>query len=430
MMRTVRTLLSLAVIGVVVPAGTVAGFELKNGDSVVFIGDTMTDISGYADLVENFVRIRYPQLDVRFFTSGWRDETATQGLARVDRDVLSLDPKPTVAIVQYGMYDAGLRAFEQPRLDEYKKSLDEIVGKLKAAGCRTWVVTPLSVDEDMDRTKRLGDANYNEVLARYADAADGVARKHGAQVLDFFKITTATRIKEREHNRRFAYSRNGYTPDYVAATLLATELLKAWKAEPVNADITLDWATKKATIASGSIELQVISDDEILIKLNQVPMLWPYVPRTRTAPMYWPLAELSHMVLTVKNCPDTGLLLGSGAAGERALPMLKMQLEPGLDLARFEPVRSLEPISLIARLVRQKNVIRTRNLWRELELNPTTQPELKAAQKANEEALELYVLGYLKWIQNTPKKFDATLKMTSIDAAALSEAAASSSSNN
>ena len=63
---------------------------------------------------------------MRFFTSGWRDETATQGLARVDRDVLSLNPKPTVVIVQYGMYDAGLKAFEQPRLNgEARHGADE-----------------------------------------------------------------------------------------------------------------------------------------------------------------------------------------------------------------------------------------------------------------------------------------------------------------
>ena len=127
--------------------------------------------------------------------------------------------------------------------------------------------------------------------------------------------------------------------------------------------------------------------------------------------MNWPLGALSHMTLTVKNGPQTGVMLGADARG---LPLLNIQLEMGVDLARYDPVRSLVPLTLIARLVNMKNLIRSRDMWANLQLKPQPQAELRKARKANEDALMLYVLGYRDWINNTPKTFSVDLPLKAI----------------
>lgn len=408
-MNRLRNGLLIALTMMAALPATAAAFELKDGDHVVFLGDTMTFQRVYTDLVESFVRVRYPKLDVRFFAAGQNMETAALGLARVQRDVLSLDPPATVVVVSYGLYDPQFAAFDQIRYDAYVKALDGIVAKLRAAKCRVWVVTPLSVDED--RNPRLANAQYNEVLGRYADGASEVAKKHAASVLDYYKLSLDGRAAERKLNRRFTYTTRGYDANFVASGLLAAELLKAWKAEPIAADITLDWKTKEATITSGTLVVEKRGDNEVTLKLTDVPMLWPYQPDRRSAPVNWPLGALSHMTLTVKNSPQTGVMLEGDARG---LPLLNIQLEMGVNLARHDPVRSLEPLALLARLVNMKNLIRSRDLWANLQRQPQPRAELRKARKANEDALMLYVLGYRDWINNVPNTFGVDLPLKAI----------------
>ncbi len=45
-------------------------FKLKNGDKVVFYGDSITDQRQYSVIVETFVATRYPHLHVDFVNSG------------------------------------------------------------------------------------------------------------------------------------------------------------------------------------------------------------------------------------------------------------------------------------------------------------------------------------------------------------------------
>jgi len=47
-------------------------FALRDGDRVVFYGDSITQDGGYARLVEEFVATRFPGWDLRFWTCARR----------------------------------------------------------------------------------------------------------------------------------------------------------------------------------------------------------------------------------------------------------------------------------------------------------------------------------------------------------------------
>src|SRR5262245_31903124 len=89
------------------------GFALKNGDRVVFYGDSITDNGFYTKYVEAFVRLRYPDMDVRFFNAGVGGDRVSGGWMgpideRLPRDLFSR--KPTVITVMLGMNDGGYQA--------------------------------------------------------------------------------------------------------------------------------------------------------------------------------------------------------------------------------------------------------------------------------------------------------------------------------
>ena len=47
------------------------GFYLRNNDTVVFYGDSITEQRLYTLFAEAFVVTRYPELNVKFVHSGW-----------------------------------------------------------------------------------------------------------------------------------------------------------------------------------------------------------------------------------------------------------------------------------------------------------------------------------------------------------------------
>ena len=58
---------------------TNAPFALKNGDRVVFYGDSITDQRMYTLLTEQYIVTRFPNLKVRFVHSGWGGDRVTGG---------------------------------------------------------------------------------------------------------------------------------------------------------------------------------------------------------------------------------------------------------------------------------------------------------------------------------------------------------------
>ena len=113
------------------PLAASAEFQLKTADRVVFFGDTVVHAQLFSKYVETFVRVRYPELKTRFFNSGQRNETAADGLARLEQE-LGLT-SPTVVVVAFGLHDPGGQPFDEGRLAEFHKNITSIVHAGRAA---------------------------------------------------------------------------------------------------------------------------------------------------------------------------------------------------------------------------------------------------------------------------------------------------------
>ena len=94
-------------------AWTAGDFYLRDGDRVVFYGDSITDQRLYTVLTEDFIVTRYPKLNVTFIHSGWGGDRVSGGgggpiQVRLQRDVIAY--RPTVMTVMLGMNDGQYRA--------------------------------------------------------------------------------------------------------------------------------------------------------------------------------------------------------------------------------------------------------------------------------------------------------------------------------
>jgi acetyl esterase/lipase/lysophospholipase L1-like esterase len=67
-------------------------FEKDKKGTVAFMGGSITENPGYRDLVESYLRQRFPDTEFEFVAAGISSTCSTTGAFRLERDVLSHDP--------------------------------------------------------------------------------------------------------------------------------------------------------------------------------------------------------------------------------------------------------------------------------------------------------------------------------------------------
>ena len=100
-------------------------FYLKDGDRVVFYGDSITDQRLYTTFVETYAVTRFPRLNLSFVHSGWGGDRVitlahegetnarrTIGIARFEWDT-EVDAREAQAALEHAVDDMMIGSFEQ-----------------------------------------------------------------------------------------------------------------------------------------------------------------------------------------------------------------------------------------------------------------------------------------------------------------------------
>jgi lysophospholipase L1-like esterase len=242
--RPASILLVLA--SVVAPAFASAGepFAIKDGDRVVFYGDSITDQRLYTTFAETFVLTRFPNLKIDFVHSGWGGDRVGGGGGgpidvRLKRDVVAY--KPTVMTIMLGMNDASYRPFDQKIFDTYTNGFKHILEVLKrdVPGLRLTLIRPSPFD-DVTRPAAF-EGGYNGVLVRYGDFLSELAKANGATVADLNKSVVEATKKAFASDPDLAKRLNAdrVHPGPSGQLLMAAALLKAWNAPSQVSSVTV-----------------------------------------------------------------------------------------------------------------------------------------------------------------------------------------------
>jgi lysophospholipase L1-like esterase len=186
-----------------------ADFAIRDGDRVVFLGDSITEQRLYTTYIEAYALTRHPDWKLGFRNVGWGGDTAwlrqrahpdegrlfaaegealdgmvTNAVARgLGRDVLP--HRPTFVTVKFGMNDHSYQKFRPDIFRAYARSQAEISRELQAAGARVTFLTPQPIEErrpDPDKDDR------NLSLRQFSDGLKDVAAQNGAGFVDHNKV--------------------------------------------------------------------------------------------------------------------------------------------------------------------------------------------------------------------------------------------------
>jgi len=162
--------------------GKPKGLKIKTGDSIAFLGDSITDFGnrpyGYLDLVlDGFARAG---VTVTKIPAGVCGHKSDQMLARVDKDILA--KKPTWMTLSCGVNDVG-HGERGVELAPFKENITAICDKADAAGVKVMILTPTLL------TYKPGYATEarNVKLQGYCEFMRELAAKRGYPVADLDK---------------------------------------------------------------------------------------------------------------------------------------------------------------------------------------------------------------------------------------------------
>jgi lysophospholipase L1-like esterase len=234
-------------------------FYLKDGDRVVFYGDSITDQRLYTTFAESYVVTRFPTLNIVFTHSGWGGDRVGGGGGgpidvRLARDVFPY--RPTVMTIMLGMNDGGYRALDEALFNTFKSGFEHIVDSVgqNAPGCRITVIQPSPYD-DVTRPP-LFAGGYNAVLVEYSAWLKTLAQKRH---LDLADLNTPVVEMLRKASTVDGEQAQKILPDRVhpAAAghiVMAEALLKAWHAPAMVSDVTIDAPAGTAQAKNARVE--------------------------------------------------------------------------------------------------------------------------------------------------------------------------------
>lgn len=399
-------LLTFTVVLVQWPAAiALADFELKNDDRVVFFGDSLVYADGFIKFVETFVRVKYPALSTRFIDAGLRRQTAGDGLQRVEEDMATLSP--TVVVVLFGFDDPDRRALDEGKLAEFRKDYAGIVERIKKLGCRIILITPAC--PAARQLPQVPDVDYVEVVGRYAQAVREIGAAAQAPVVDWFE--SSCKLADREQIGADRTRRPELVPPRLAHALLAAELLKLWKAEPIRVEIDVDWGAASAGVTppqAGRAGAERAGENELTVKLEGIPLPWalPSIKPEDLQAGDWDGADLCQYVLKMKNVPPSGVSL---IQGRQSLRLTADQLQHGVNITGWKPLQAEnEGLKNLLGYYARKRDSQLKFL-REVKPRRPEEPEFLEAWELMGRAFRLYEEGAHQVLMRLPKTFDVLL---------------------
>lgn len=229
------------------PAPAQAADDLfRDGDTIVFFGDSITQGGNYIDHVEAALLSRYPERRFTVLNRGISSETIS-GTSEPDhdprrpwaherftRDITPL--KPQVLIACFGMNDGNYHPFDWPRFEKYQDGVRRLIQRAQEeAGVRTLILmTPPPFDPYQ---RRAGDPaakdygykfaaiDYDQTLARYSDWLRSLTNE-GHLVVDLHGSLNRHLRQRRQTQVSFKLAPDAVHPDMTGHWLMSLQILR------------------------------------------------------------------------------------------------------------------------------------------------------------------------------------------------------------
>ena len=158
----------ILMVGVVIPSyAQLEHFKMKDGDRIVFLGDSITEAAtqpeGYISLIQLYCDVN--GIEIEAINAGIGGHKSNDMLARLKTDVL--DHKPTWISISCGVNDVWHGEKGVP-LEDYKVNMRKIVEQCIESGAKVLLLTATPIFEDLNSPENQKLHAYNDFLRELA----------------------------------------------------------------------------------------------------------------------------------------------------------------------------------------------------------------------------------------------------------------------
>jgi lysophospholipase L1-like esterase len=397
-----------------------AKFDLKDGDTVVFLGDSITHQCLYTQYVEDFFYTRYPKLRLRFHNAGVGGDRAADALARFEEDVAAFKPKYVSILL--GMNDGRYTTFNHEIFAAYERDMTTLLDRLAGISAVAAPMTPTMFDSRAvllnpgKPRQEMREKYYNAVLAFYGSWLREQAHDRGLGFVDMYSPLNNLTMTERKQNPAFTLIKDAVHPDAPGQVVMATAWLDGLVTKTMVSTITIasqPGGARKATATNGRIsDFQDGDSLRFTFAANALPWVLP-----AEAAEGFKLTRAGHRYSNEK-FTVAGLKPGKYELkidGQPVGAWTDAQLGRGVELQENEKTPQYQQALKVAELNKERNdqaMRPLRNLWRDLKVKRNEINLLTLAKKA--EALAAKKPAFEQWLAtdfpNGVAKFKALVK--------------------
>lgn len=201
--------------------------DLKDGDSFVFLGDSITHQCLYTQYVEDFVYTRFPQKRIHFHNAGVGGDVAGNALDRFDEDVAAY--RPNYVTILLGMNDGRYRPYDQAIFDTYQTGMSTLLDKINALGAKAIPMTPTMHDARAARMSPRGaeprDTYYNGVLSLYGSWLREMSQQRGLGFVDMYGPLNQMTLEQRRTDPAWTMIKDAVHPGPAGQLVMAAALI-------------------------------------------------------------------------------------------------------------------------------------------------------------------------------------------------------------
>jgi lysophospholipase L1-like esterase len=345
-------------------AGPKDAFLIRDGDRVVFYGDSITDSEWYPTLVETYVLTRHPS---------WRNHFANRGvsgdnsgsIARFERDVVA--QRPDLFTYNMGFNDGGFWGLRPAQLQSWLTNIAHSVALARRANPRVRgvLLSPIPNEPSVSTDPRwVSREVYPYVMLSYGHEEEKLSARLGLPFVDLGLLYGQSMgLGKVAGGATFQLSRDGVHPQREGQTLLAFHVLRGLGAGAGVAEVAIDAARGRVTRAAGcKVSGLTVGDGVVQFERTCDALPYPTPPEAR------PFAFLAriddHLSLDALTITGLGTNAWTLYVDDRRLgDVAAAELKEGINLTRFVATPMYEQAVAVMEAVRRKQEAET-EFWR------------------------------------------------------------------
>lgn len=308
-----------------------AEFALRDGDTVAFLGDSITAARGYTKIVEHYTLMRFPERKIRFVNAGEGGDTAQKCLARLDRDVFSKGA--TVVTVAFGINDIGWGTkADDAHKQAYLDGIRTIIERCREKKVRPVICSPAITAESPETAEK----GYLQAMT---DEGLALAKSLGAETIDLQRGMREVQRRVIESNAKSKpedqvrlHVKDGIHLDELGQLAMGYAMLKGLGAPPEVSAVEIDAKSAAATSSGCAVSGLKVTDDGLSFTRLDTGLPLTRGPLSALQHRWVPIPDgINRYLLTVKNLPDGEYRIHAG--GRDLGKVRAAELAKGINLA-------------------------------------------------------------------------------------------------